>query len=310
MRTYCPRDALPLMRYIELAVIVAARNAEPAADVLRALTGRDVSIELPFTQFDLESDAVVDRGGMAVVRAYADIDPPTRGHDAIAALRAAGVIAHVSERDVAEEDWAESWKEHFHVERFGERIVVVPSWRTYDARPGDAVLKLDPGMAFGTGQHETTRMCLEALERAVRPGMRVLDAGCGSGILSLAAAKLGARAVLAVDIDPDCVRVTDENARANGVERIVRAAQGSLGGAWPFDAQAAAFDVVVANIIARAIVELAAPLVEALAPGGRLIVSGVIGERESEVADALQAAGAQVASVRAMADWRCIEATR
>jgi ribosomal protein L11 methyltransferase len=172
------------------------------------------------------------------------------------------------------------------------------------------VVTLDPGMAFGTGQHETTRMCLEALERAVRRGARVLDAGCGSGILAIAAAKLGAREVLAIDVDADCVRITGENARLNGVEAIVRARRGSLGDAWPFDEPPAAFDVVVANIIARVIVDLSPDLAAALAAGGRLIVSGVIGEREREVCDALTSAGLRIDVVRAMGDWRCIEAVR
>jgi ribosomal protein L11 methyltransferase len=166
-------------------------------------------------------------------------------------------------------------------------------------------------MAFGTGQHETTRMCIEALERAIAPGARVLDAGCGSGILSLVAAKLGARAVFAVDIDDACARITNENARANKVEGVVRAARGTLGDAWPFaDPPARRFDVVVANIIARVIVELAQALVDALADGGRLIVSGVIEERAAEVRAALEAAGARIEHVRAMNDWRCIEAAR
>ncbi len=299
------------MQYIEITAAVAADATETAADILRGLTGRDVSIELPFTQPDLESDAIVDRRGDAIVRSYHDGGGAPEVLDAArAAFAAGGIEARLSAREVAEEDWAESWKEHFHVERFGEGIVVVPSWRVYEPRAGDVVLTLDPGMAFGTGQHETTRMCLEALERAVRPGVRVLDVGCGSGILGIAAAKLGAREVLAVDIDANCVRVTEENARANGVEDVVRAAEGSMGAAWPFDVPAAAFDVVVANIIARVIIEHAAELVAALAPCGRLVVSGVIGERERGVTDALRAEGARIASVKAMGDWRCIEAGR
>jgi ribosomal protein L11 methyltransferase len=152
-------------------------------------------------------------------------------------------------------------------------------------------------------------MCVEAIERVMRPGARVLDVGCGSGILSLAAAKLGAAAVYSVDVDDVCVRVTEENARANGVEAITRAARGSLGESWPFeDSPAGRFDVVVANIIARTIVELAPALVDALAPSGRLIVSGVIQEREDDVRAALELAGGRIESVRAMGDWRCIEA--
>jgi ribosomal protein L11 methyltransferase len=298
------------VRYTELAASVAAHQAESAADVLRALTGRDVWIEFAFSQADLESDAIVDTTGNAVVRAYAD-----RGALAAAAVRhaftAAGIAAEVTERAVDEEDWAEAWKDHFHIERFGEHIVVVPSWRTFSPEAGDVMLTLDPGMAFGTGQHETTRMCLEALERAVRPGARVLDVGCGSGILSIAAAKLGAVEALALDIDPNCVKVTRENAPLNGVEHIVHAAEGSAGDGWPFETPAAGrFDVVVANIIARVIIAIAGPLAEALVPRGKLIVSGVIGEREAEVAGALEVAGVRVESVRSMGDWRCIEAVR
>jgi ribosomal protein L11 methyltransferase len=297
--------------YIEIIATVPASQTEQAADALRAATGGDVWIETPFTQADLESDAVIRRDGSAQVHAYV---PRDRGGDvaveAARALGGEGIEPRVAVRDVAEEDWAESWKEYFHIERYGERIVVVPSWRAFERGAGDVVLTLDPGMAFGTGQHETTRMCLEAIERHVRPGMRVLDAGCGSGILAIAAALLGAHEVRAVDIDANCVRVTEANARANGADAIVRAAEGSLGGAWPFaePAAAAGFDVVVANIIARVIIEIAVPLVAALAPGGRLIVSGVIGERERETCDALAAAGARVESVRVMGDWRCIEA--
>jgi ribosomal protein L11 methyltransferase len=267
-----------------------------------------VWIEAPFVQHDLESDAVVDPAARRTIHGYATHDAGEgAARDVGRALAEAGVVAAISRRDVEEEDWAESWKEHFHVERFGEHLVVVPTWRAFEAARGDITIALDPGMAFGTGQHETTRMCLEALERAVRPGMAVLDAGCGSGILSLAAAKLGAREVVALDIDANCVRVTSDNARLNGVEAVVAARQGSVGDAWPADLAARSFDVVVANIIARVIIEAAPALADALAPGGRLIVSGIIAEREGETVAALTAQGIEIASVRGMGEWRCIE---
>ena len=300
------------MNYIEVTAAVPTADAERASEILRAHTGLDVSIEVPFTQADLESDAVLSTGGTALLHAYVADDD--RGRALAGATRdafaGAGLAAEIVQRAVAEEDWAESWKEYFHVERFGQRIVVVPSWRTYEAEVDDVVLTLDPGMAFGTGQHETTRMCLETLEGVVRPGMRLLDVGCGSGILAIAAAKLGAREVYAVDVDPNCVRVTRENAASNRVRATVRVETGSAGDAWPFGVPAAGFDVVVANIIARVIIELVEPLVGALAASGVLIVSGIIGEREREVCDALVAAGARVESVRAMGDWRCIRAVR
>jgi len=305
------------VRFREVTASVAAGDAAAAADVLAALSASGVSIEHPFAQADLEADATLRSDGTALVRLYVAEDASTVCEAVRDALSRCGIAATVSARLADEHDWAEAWKEHWHAERFGERIVVVPSWRAFDAAPGDVVLRLDPGMAFGTGQHETTRMCLEALERAVRPGARVLDLGCGSGILAIAAAKLGAREVLAVDINPDCARIAAENARVNDVEHIVSAEAGGLHDAapagdaqrWPFaDPPDGRFDVVVANIVAGVIVDLAPGLVAALAPGGRLIVSGVIAAREREVLAALAAAGARDASVRAMGEWRCIEA--
>lgn len=293
------------MRYIEITARVVAADAESAADALRDALDAGVSIEAPFVQPDLESDAIVDAAAPRVLRAYIPMDAP-RTEAAITAARNAfaerGINAGIEQAEVAEEDWAESWKEHFHIERFGQHLVVVPTWRRFDPQPGDITIALDPGMAFGTGQHETTRMCLEALESAVRPGAHVLDVGCGSGILAIAAARLGAREVLALDIDANCARITAENARLNGV--AIDARTGTLDAVSP----TAGFDLVVANIIARVIIEIAPQLVAALAPDGRLIVSGVIGEREAETVAALTGAGAAITSVRAMGDWRCIEA--
>jgi len=302
------------VNYIEITAAVATADAERASDAMRSVTGSDVWIETPFTQADLESDAIISTNGASLVRGYLAHGGGSAAMLSVALLDAlvrTGIAADITQREVAEEDWAEAWKEYFHVERFGERIVVVPSWRDFDAQPRDVALTLDPGMAFGTGQHETTRMCLEAVERRVASGMRVLDVGCGSGILSIAAAKLGAREVVAVDIDPNCVRVTGDNARANGVEQIVHAATGSLGEEWPFDESASAqYAIVVANIIARVIVALAPAIVAALAPGGRLIASGIIAAREDEVVAALSSAGMRVESSRTMGEWRCIEALR
>ncbi|MBF6600422.1 MAG: 50S ribosomal protein L11 methyltransferase [Dehalococcoidia bacterium] len=294
------------MRYIELSVAVAHDEAEAAADALRIATGAGIEIDRPFTQPDLESGAVPQRGGVAHVRAYVAASAGRAMRRAAQdALAAAGIAAAVGARSVDEEDWAEAWKEHFHVERFG-RVVVVPSWRAYEATADDVVITLDPGMAFGTGQHETTRMCLEALAGQLRPGERVLDAGCGSGILAVAAAKLGAADVLAVDIDADCVRIAGENARANGVDARVTPRLVAAGDSdWP---ATGSFDLVVANIIAATIIELAPAFARALAPGGRLIASGIIAAREHDVSDALTSAGFPVLDVRAMAEWRCVQA--
>ena len=296
------------MRYLELSVAVDAAEAERAADVLGALTGAGVAIELPFAQPSLEQDAVPCGDRPATLRVYVTrVDDAALRDAASRAFERAGIAGEASLRVVDEQDWAQAWKEHFHIERFG-RIVVVPSWRAHEARPGDVVLTLDPGMAFGTGQHETTRMCLEALDRRVRPGARVIDAGCGSGILGIAAAKLGASSVLATDVDADCVRIAGENAAANGVDRRVRPRLVIAGEhAWAHGEHA---EIIVANIVAGAIVDLAPVFAGVLAPGGRLIASGIIAAREAEVAEAVRRAGLLVDGLRALGEWRCIEAVR
>lgn len=296
------------MKYTHIIAVVSAVDAEPVSDLLRDLFGSGLWLEAPFVQPDLESDAIVDHAADVRVHVYVPDGVTTPERTVADALATADVAATVTADVVAEEDWAESWKEHFHVQRFGKRIVVVPSWREYEPVAGDVVLLLDPGMAFGTGQHETTRMCLEALELSVRAGDRVLDAGCGSGILSIAAAKLGASSVRAVDIDPDCVRVTEENARANGVDDIIDARTSSAAEGSRTKSYSGEVDLVVVNIIARVIVELAPQLALVLAPGGRIIASGIIAEREAEVADALVEQGLRIVSSRAMGEWRCIEA--
>jgi ribosomal protein L11 methyltransferase len=296
------------MRYAELTTRVPIDQSEVAAEVLREVTGSGVVIEHAFSQPDLDYGPQPSAEPCAV-RAYIPADGDRGGLilDAREALSRAGILAEIDVQMVADEDWAEAWKEHFHVERYGQRLVVVPSWRTHEPQPGDVVLTLDPGMAFGTGQHETTRMCLEALEHAVSAGCSILDVGCGSGILAIAAAKLGATRVAAVDVDPICVEVARSNAAINSVNLSV--ACGSLGPDWPEEiGSSLGFDVVVANIIAGAIIDLAPDLAAALSPGGRLIASGIIAEREQIVVSALVVAGLRIVASHAMGEWRCIEA--
>jgi ribosomal protein L11 methyltransferase len=297
------------VRYVELSVAVDAREAERAADVLGAVTGAGVAIELPFAQATLEDPAVRRSDLPALLRVYVTGEDDTSAlrDETSRAFERAGIAGDATLRLVDEQDWADAWKEHFHVERFG-RVVVVPSWRTHAPRPGDVVLTLDPGMAFGTGQHETTRMCLEALSRHVRTGMRVLDAGCGSGILAVAAARLGAADVLATDVDPDCVRIATENAQTNGVAACVRTRAVSPGDdSW---SEGERFEVVVANILAGTIIGLAPVFARTLVADGRLIASGIIAAREGEVVRALERAGLRVDTRRALGEWRCIEALR
>jgi ribosomal protein L11 methyltransferase len=231
-------------------------------------------------------------------------------------------------QQIEEQDWADAWKQHYTIQRIGEYTVVVPSWLEYAAQPSDLVLRLDPGMAFGTGLHTTTQLCVALLERYVRPGSHVLDLGCGSGILAIAAAKLGAETVLALDTDPIAVDTTRENIARNDVADRIQVAAGSLGGGvalghWLYGAMneeretmngpddaahrssliAHRFDIIVANIIARVLVALAADMAAALAPGGLLIASGIIAERKDEVVAAFAAAGLAPVERRQDGDW-------
>jgi ribosomal protein L11 methyltransferase len=227
-------------------------------------------------------------------------------------------------RSLEEEDWANAWKQHYTVQRVGERTVIVPSWLEYEPQPGDIVLRLDPGMAFGTGLHPTTQLCLAFIEHYVKIGMAVLDLGCGSGILTVAAARLGAT-VLALDTDPIAVEATRENAARNDVADRVTVGEGSLGagaqmGHWlgyrngqratsgekaSDHASLAAhrFDLIAANIIARVLAALAQDMASALKPGGTLIASGIIAEREAEVVEAFAAAGLVPIERRQEGDW-------
>ncbi|MDO5377246.1 MAG: 50S ribosomal protein L11 methyltransferase [Clostridia bacterium] len=206
-------------------------------------------------------------------------------------------------RGVREQDWAENWKKYYKPFRAGERLVIKPSWEPYEAQAGDLVLELDPGMAFGTGTHETTFMCMQQLERYVTPGRRVIDVGCGSGILALAAAKLGAGDVLAIDLDELAVKVAAENTQKNGLADVVRVEHGDL-----LERREEKADVIVANIIADVICSLCGPAKEHLLPGGVFICSGIIKEREEDVQRALSSAGYTVVNRLAKGEWVCLAA--
>lgn len=301
------------MDWRELSITVPGELAEQVCSLLGEIVPGGCSIEDPIVPLGPEEGVRREPWRPSVVRVYLPVDAHlddqrTAVCDALAALSGPPAVA---ERPVREQDWAHAWKEFFHVQHVG-RLVIRPTWRAYSAAPGEVVLDLDPGMAFGTGQHETTRLCLAALDEQLRPGMRVLDLGCGSGILSVAAARLGAASVASLDIESAAVEATGENARRNGVADRVRVALGSLGADWPFpDPAAGAFDLVAANIHATAIASLAAEIAAALAgPGGLLVGSGIIAERLPAVLDALTAAGFGPATVRADGEWRAVIAAR
>jgi ribosomal protein L11 methyltransferase len=211
-------------------------------------------------------------------------------------------IGELQVRTILEDDWANAWKKHYTIQRIGECIVIVPSWLEYIPTMGDVALHLDPGMAFGTGLHPTTQLCLRYLETHMRPTLRVLDVGTGSGILAIAAAKLGAANVDALDNDPIAVQVAQENVDRNECTARVVVSDGSLGMDHPFDT-ANAYDMVVANLISHVLIGLAERLAAVVRPGGVLITSGIIEQHEQEVALALAATGLQLQERQREGDW-------
>ncbi len=215
---------------------------------------------------------------------------------------ALGMDVTLSTEGMREEDWAESWKQYYHPIPLG-RVTVVPAWQEYTPAEGEAVIRMDPGMAFGTGTHETTRLVMRFMQDVLQGGERVLDLGCGSGILSLCASKLGAAFCAAYDIDPVAVRVARENVAADGAENIVCGVSDLLSSV---DRSGGAYDFVVANIVADVIIRLLPLVGDYMTPKGQMIVSGIIAPRAAEVRQAIAENGFTVVEERQENDWLAI----
>jgi ribosomal protein L11 methyltransferase len=300
----------PTMQWIEIAVRAAPDEADLIADVMAEYGYQGVSVEHPDIQPDHWDEGELPPPDHFIVRAYLQADSRAEAlrADLDAALSVRG-FPLPSYGMVDEQDWANAWKSFYHTARVGQRMVVRPVWEDYTPEPDDIVISLDPGMAFGTGTHSTTRLCLESVEALMQPGLTVLDLGCGSGILAIAAAKLGAAKVVAVDIDPMAATITVENAAFNGVGEQIQAYHGTLETVL---GSARRFDLLLANILARIIIELCSErLGEVIRPGGRAIFSGIIQEQVEDVRVALEGqAGLKVTHVRTEGDWVAMEATR
>jgi ribosomal protein L11 methyltransferase len=303
--------------WLELAVEADAEAVEAVSEILGRVASGGVSVEPAFDLVDEGLGARVDAKRPATIRAYVPARDPAAARRAAADVDAAlghltafnlRPIGDLRTRLVDEADWAEAWKAHFPVLRVGRRIVIRPTWRRHRSAPDDVVIALDPGMAFGTGLHPTTRLCLLGLEALAAEGLlagaTVVDVGSGSGILSIAAARLGARDVLALDIDPIAIEATEANARRNRRSGVIRARAGSL----PTDEPPA--DLVVANLIASVLVRLAGELATAARPGGSWLVSGIFRDREREVVDAFRAAGLSTTARWADEDWVALAGIR
>ena len=297
-------------QWLELSTLVEPEAVESVSAAF-AEYGQGVAIEQA-VESSRDGDIVhLPADAPVLVKTYlplADAELEMRKQRLQTAVWALGKLRQVGElqvRTLRESDWENAWKEHFFVHRVGERTVIVPSWREYSPGHDDVVLLLDPGMAFGTGLHPTTRLCLRAVEELVTPGMRVLDVGAGSGVLSIAAARLGATRVVAVELDPVAARVCRENVQRNDVADIVEVRAGTLADDAPLDA-----DLILANITIATLLELHPRLASHLAPGGVAVLSGVLAERADELLAALHAAGWQHLRTDREQDWVALHVRR
>jgi ribosomal protein L11 methyltransferase len=303
--------------WLELAVEADVEAVEAVSEILGRVASGGTTVEPAFDLVEEGLGARVDPTRPAIVRAYVPADDPaaaaaatTEVETALGHLQTFGLrsIGEVRTRLIRDEDWADAWKAYFPVLRVGRRLVIRPTWRRHRRQPDDVVVAMDPGMAFGTGLHPTTRLCLATLEpvadRGELAGARVLDVGCGSGVLAIAAVALGAASALGVDIDPIAVEATAANARRNRMARRIHARLGSLPSGEP------PFEVVLANLIAGVLVPLAPALMAELRPGGVLVASGIFIDREAEARSAFEAAGLVIQARTAEGDWVALEARR
>ena len=305
------------MQWAEVSVDTSHEAMDLVSEILQELGAAGVVIEDPallneyirsglwdYTDLKESEETEVVR-----VKAYWALDEELEGKLQNLSERLASLAQHgidkgagaVSWKAVADEDWAETWKEFFHTEKIGARTVIKPTWEEYEAKAGEIVVELDPGAAFGTGQHATTSLCIRALEDLVRPGMTVFDVGTGSGVLAIVAAKLGAKRVEAVDFDPVAVRVACENVRQNGAEDVVHTERSDL-----LKSVAGEADLIIANIIADIIVRLFGEVKGSLAAGGTMLLSGIIEDRLADVVEAAGQHGFSVEKIEREKGWAAI----
>lgn len=304
-----------MSQWIEVSIQTTHEAAEATAEIMRSVgAGNGVVIEDPVLVNALRNSgnwelcAIPEQENTEVVtiKAYYPDDAQLQSRLAQIEIEMTEMEARVGKcrfgntrfRTVSEQDWANEWKQYFHVTHIGASLVIKPTWEQYEPRVGEHIIEIDPGMAFGTGTHYTTCMCMERLEKVLRPAMEVFDIGTGSGILAIAAAKLGAKSVKAVDIDATAVRVATENIAANDLAGCISIKQGDL--LQGTEGQA---DVIIANIIADIIIMLLPDIPGKLKAGGTFLASGIIEERCQDVADAAAKAGMHVDAVDIKGGW-------
>jgi ribosomal protein L11 methyltransferase len=306
------------LRYLEVAIRCRREASDAVSELLSGLTGGGYAVDDPLDIIsNLErgawdaTDLVPGDPAWVTVKGWlaeaGDVEQSRfRLEHGLEAIRGHGLgkVEPPVYAWVQEEDWANAWKAFFKPIRVGERLIVIPSWESYELQPTDVPLYLDPGMAFGTGTHTTTSLCLRKLEKLVKEGARVLDVGTGSGILAVAAAKLGAGEVVAIDIDPVAVKVAAENAAQNGVKLDIRQATLDQVEREP------KADLVIANIIASVIIDILPDVADRMTDGGRFLASGIIADKRQQVLDAMTTAWFLPLEVKEENGWVAILAAK
>ncbi len=287
------------MNWIELAIQTDAEGAEAAAALLNELVETGAAIEQTIIP---DAGQTLDPARAFTVRAFFSADQRDqlqRAQESLWHLARLRAMSEPRTRELAEEDWAEAWKKFYTILHLGNHLVIKPSWLDYAPRADDLVIELDPGMAFGTGLHPTTRLCMVALETYQTGTPKMVDVGTGSGILSITAAKLGAREILALDLDPVAVETAARNVAFNHAQAIVRVERGSLDA----ERDCNQFDLLCINILAEVICELAPAVAAALRANGIVIASGILDYKADDVAEAFKAEGIAIVEKKQEDDW-------
>ena len=311
------------MKWTEVQVSTSSENEDIVSDILYDTGAMGLLIEDPrdiielskrvddwdfidASLLDMDSEAVIIKAYFPETQDVAEIITIIkRKVETGPVLLGDSPLGQVIVSQVDEKDWAESWKKYYKPKRIGKNIVIKPSWEDFHSLPNDLVIELDPGMAFGTGTHETTIMCVEALESYVRTDSTVFDIGCGSGVLGIVAAKLGAKKVIGVDLDEVSVRVSNENIKINNVEHIMEIRKGNL-----LEVINSKANIIVSNIIAEIIAKMTQDISGFLEDGGIFITSGIIIEKIYMVEEALIENGFKILEVKKMNSWACIIASK
>ncbi|MEX2425829.1 MAG: 50S ribosomal protein L11 methyltransferase [Thermomicrobiaceae bacterium] len=299
-------SAAPKGNWLELSVEADSEAVEAVSELMsRHAYGQGVAVYEHYRQDPDGDNLLPDYSRPVTVVAYLPSNAETdqqvkRIEEGLWHLKQIGNVGALMQAERPEEDWANAWKEHFHVLRIGNRFVIRPTWREYAPEPDDLVIDLDPGMAFGTGHHPTTELCLRWMEDLPIEHARILDVGAGSGILSIAAVLMGVASVDAVEIDEVAARALRENLEMNGVSDRVSVSVGDFGAIVRSNEP---YDFVIANIISSILMRLSRPLAAAIAPGGKLLLSGVIDRHLEQVREVFGAEGLTILEERQQGDW-------